>query len=96
MDLELITRWFTPAILVLGGLHLLLFLYLWAWARRDMQRLAHLMVQLSEGIQHRSRLDWEGHLSDQIDAFVTDVTEALERDEDHAGLAKRISDLDQR
>lgn len=96
MILELITQWFTPAILVVGVLHLLFFGGLWLWARRDLRSMAHSLDQFTAGLKHRSRLDWTGHLSDQVNAFIADIQEALSDPEDRDVIRNRIRILDER
>ena len=91
-----ITRWFTPGILIVGTAHLCFFGVLWGWARRDMRTLAETLEKFTAGLGHRSRLPGTAHLSDHIDAFVTDVQEALGHPEDREQVRTRIRILDER
>lgn len=93
--LDFATTWFTPMILILGALHLMGFWILRWWAGRDVRSLAQLLERFTDGIHHRSRLDWRGHLTDQIDAFVTDIREAMRRPEDRQRIRQRMAILDE-
>ncbi|MCP4891797.1 MotA/TolQ/ExbB proton channel family protein [Rubripirellula sp.] len=95
MLLDFATAWFTPMILILGALHLVAFWVLRIWAGRDIRSLAQLLERFTDGFHHRSRLDWRGHLTDQVDAFVTDVRESLDNPNDREQLSQRISILDE-
>jgi len=95
MLLEFATTWFTPMILILGALHLIWFWSLRLRAARDIRSLAQLLERFTDGLHHRSRLDWRGHLTDQIDAFVEDVREALQREGDREKIRQRLSILDE-
>ena len=95
MLLDFATTWFTPMILILGALHLVAFWVLRIWAGRDIRSLAQLLERFTDGFHHRSRLDWRGHLTDQVDAFVTDVRESLDNPNDREQLSQRISILDE-
>lgn len=96
MILDLITQWFTPAILVLGFLHLLFFLVLWFWARRDLRRLADTLDRFTAGLPHPSRLGADAHLSDRITAFVADIHDALPDPRQRETLRARMRILDER
>ena len=96
MILDFITRYFTPMIVVVGTLHLVFFGVLWLWARRDLKKIARMLQQFTDGLHSRSLLDHGGHLSDQIDAFVADVDDALLRDSDRRRIAQRMQILDGR
>ena len=93
--LDFATDWFTPMILIVGGCHLLGFWILRLWAGRDIRSLAQLLERFTDGNHNRSRLDWRGHLSDQVDAFVTDVREAMGRPEDRRRISQRMAILDE-
>lgn len=93
---EFVTRWFTPAILIVGSLHLLFFGVLWGWARRDLRGLAETLDRFTAGFAHRSRLPSSAHLSDHIDAFIGDVQEALGDPDDREKVRTRIRILDER
>ena len=93
---EFVTRWFTPAILIVGLLHLLFFGVLWIWARRDLRGLAETLDRFTAGLAHRSRLPSSAHLSDHVDAFISDVHEALGDPGDREKVRTRIRILDER
>jgi biopolymer transport protein ExbB len=95
MLLEFATKWFTPMILILGALHLVGFWCLRVWASRDLRTLAQLLERFTDGIHHRSRVDWRGHLAEQVDAFVADVREALRRPDDRTQIRQRMAILDE-
>lgn len=95
MLLEFASNWFTPMILVLGLLHLVGLWCLRVWARRDVKSLAQLLERFTEGLHRRSRLDWRGHLTDQIDAFVQDVRDALGDPQARGQVRERIAILDE-
>ena len=95
MLLEFATQWFTPLIFILGAFHLASFWILRIWASRDVKSLAQLLERFTDGLHRRSRLDWRGHLTDQIDAFVEDVREALRDPEDRGEIRDRMSVLDE-
>lgn len=82
-------------ILILGAIHLLGFWVLRWWAARDTRSLAMLLERFTDGVHHRSRLDWRGHLTDQVDAFVSDVREAMKRPADRDLIRKRMAILDE-
>ena len=77
MLLEFATTWFTPLICLIGTVHLIFFWALRVWAGRDTRKLAQVLTRFTDGFRRQSRLDWNGHVTDQIDAFVEDVREAL-------------------
>ncbi|WP_231617587.1 MotA/TolQ/ExbB proton channel family protein [Novipirellula aureliae] len=96
MLLEFATTWFTPLILIFGVLHLFVFAVLRFTAGRDLRSLADLLARFTDGLSRRSRLDWRGHLTDQVDAFVEDVREAVQDPSDRKTLTNRISLLDEK
>jgi biopolymer transport protein ExbB/TolQ len=86
-------------IAVAGAVHVVLFVLLWLWYRHDLQRIAAALDDFTRGINHRSVLDRTCHLSDQIEAFLTDVNEVLDnpsRISDRRSLLARISILDEK
>ena len=95
MLLEFATKWFTPLIFLLGALHLAAFWWLRVWAARDVKTLAQLLERVTDGLHRRSRLDWQGHLTDQIDAFVEDVREGLHDPQDCEQIRQRMNVLDE-
>lgn len=95
-SLDVLSDWFTPAILIVGGLHLLVFITLRIWASRDLRNLAQLLERFTDGFHGRSRMDWNGHLTDQVDAFVEDIREASEDPASRSLVAERMKILDER
>lgn len=81
------------------AVHLFLFAILWVWSRRDLRRIASSLDDFSRGMRHRSILDSTGHLSDQIEAFLADVNEALQnpsRRADRDSLLSRMNVIDEK
>ena len=89
----------TPIIAGLCAVHLLGFLILAWWAKRDLRSIAGTLDGFTRGLRHRSVLDRGGHLSDQIEAFLADVDEVLARPRavsERVALRDRINVLDER
>jgi biopolymer transport protein ExbB len=57
--------------------HLSAFLVLWLWWRRDLRTIASSLDDFTRGLRYRSVLDSTAHLSDQIEAFLADVSDVL-------------------
>lgn len=89
----------TFVIAVACVVHLVMFWFLWLWFRRDLRKIAASLDEFTRGMKHRSLFDSTNHLSDQIEAFLTDVNEVVQnpdRAEDRRILADRINVLDER
>jgi len=71
-----LSRLSTPAIIVAALLHLLLFVGLWGWYRRDLRAIVGCLDELTRGLRHRSVLRAVDS-ADQINAFVQDVNDVL-------------------
>lgn len=88
--------------LIIGSacaVHLFAFFVLWIWSRRDLRTIASALDDFTRGLRHRSVLDTTAHLSDQIEAFLVDVNEALEAptgEGDRSVLLQRMSILDEK
>jgi len=67
-----------PIIVGVGILHFLAFLWLRAWAGRDLRRMANDFDSFTRELKHRSLLDRRTNLSDQIEAFLADVRDVLD------------------
>lgn len=96
--LSQVSAWSTPFIVGCGVLHLLLFLYLTAWARRDLRRLAHDFDSFTRDLRHRSLLERGTDLSDQIDAFLADIRDVLDNPSkqiERRALMQRMQILDE-
>ena len=81
------------------AVHLLGFLWLWGWSRKDLRTIASSLDDFTRGLKHRSVLDTTSHLSDQIEAFLADVNEVLSdpaRSGDRSTMLQRINLLDEK
>ncbi len=79
--------------------HLFLFFVLWVWSRRDLRNIASALYDFTRGIKNQSLLDNTCHLSDQIDAFISDVNDVLDEDDradDRRALLDRMRVLDEK
>lgn len=97
--LESLSEASTFLIAASGAVHAVFFLLLWGWYRGSLHRIAALLDDFTRGIKHRSVLDRTSHLSDQIEAFLADVNEAIEQPErsaDRQLLLQRINILDEK
>lgn len=97
--LEAISTASTTIIVALAAVHLLCFLMLWAWYRRDLWRLAGTLDEFTRQLKHRSVLDRGSNLQDQISAFlqdIRDVTDSPQNLEGRAALRSRLQVLDER
>lgn len=89
----------TLIIAMFCGLHLLLFYALWIWSRRDLRKIASALFDFTRGLKNQSLLDSTAHLSDQIDAFLSDVNDVLDEDgrtKDRLALLERMRVLDEK
>ena len=87
------------AIAVVFAVHVFCFFVLWIWFRRDLRSIAVSLDDFTRGLGHRSVIGGTAHLSDQIEAFLADVTETLEhhdRRADRTILLQRMNILDER
>ncbi|MEM6366126.1 MAG: MotA/TolQ/ExbB proton channel family protein [Planctomycetota bacterium] len=97
--LEIISSYSSFAIVIAAIIHLFTFLILSRWAAGDRRRIAQLLERFTDALPHRSRMDWNVHLSDQIDAFLADIREVLTEHADSDNrrvLADRLRILDER
>lgn len=81
------------------AVHLVAFLVLWLWSRRDLRTIAASLDDFTRDLKHRSLLDSTGHLSDQIEAFLADVKDVLEtpaHQADQRLLFQRMRILDEK
>lgn len=81
------------------GVHVLLYLVLWMWSRRDLKKIASALFDFTRGLKNQSLLDSTAHLSDQIDAFLSDVNDVLDEDGreiDRQALLERMRVLDEK
>lgn len=89
----------TLIIVMVCGVHLFLFFVLWIWSRRDLKKIASALFDFTRGLKNQSLLDSTAHLSDQIDAFLSDVNDALDeegRESDRQALLYRMRVLDEK
>jgi biopolymer transport protein ExbB/TolQ len=99
MLLDQLSELSTIVIFTLAGAHFLMFLILRIWVNRDIQELASVLEDFTNGISHRSRMDSSEHVADQIDAFLADVKDILDnpdRTADRLILADRMRIIDEK
>ena len=97
--LERLSELSTPIICCAFIVHLVVFVMLWMAYRHNLRTIAQTLDDFTRGLRHRSVLDRNVHLSDQIEAFTTDVKDALDvpaRADDRQQLAIRMSILDEK
>ena len=97
--LELASRYSTAAIAAIAVLHAAGFWLLAIRARRERKNIAQTLHRFTESLPGRSTLDWTGHLSDQIEAFLADIDEVLSEPPGSPrrnGLRERMQILDER
>jgi biopolymer transport protein ExbB/TolQ len=88
-----------PAILCALIVHLVVFVMLWMAYRHNLRAIAQTLDDFTRGLKHRSVLDRSLPLSDQIEAFLTDVKDALDipaRSAERQELSVRMSILDEK
>ncbi|MBM3969314.1 MAG: MotA/TolQ/ExbB proton channel [Planctomycetes bacterium] len=89
----------TPVILCAFIGHLVMFVMLWMAYRHNLRTIAQNLDDFTRGLRNRSVLDRSLPLSDQIEAFLTDVKDALDipaRSAERQELAIRMSILDEK
>lgn len=89
----------TPIILCAFIAHLIVFVGLWVAYRHNLRAIAQTLEDFTRGLRHRSVLDRSLPLSDQIEAFLTDVKDALDipaRASDRQELSIRMNLLDEK
>ena len=89
----------TPVILCAFIGHLVVFVMLWMAYRHNLRAIAQTLDDFTRGLKHRSVLDRSLPLSDQIEAFLTDVKDALDipaKSAERQELAIRMSILDEK
>ena len=97
--LSLASRMAAPAIGILFIVHMFYFFVLWGWYRRDIRNIASALDSFTREVRFRSVLDRNSHLCDQIEAFLADINEVLEKPDrkaDRVGLSQRIPILDEK
>lgn len=96
--LQQVSQWSTPVIAGAALFHFLIFLWLAAWARGDLRRLAGDFDVFTRDLKHRSLFERGTNLSDQLDAFLADVKDVLDdprRDAERRALHARMKILDE-
>ncbi len=96
--LSQVSSWSMPFIAGCGVFHLFIFFYLSMWARRDLRRLTHDLDSFTRDMKHRSVLDRNSDLSDQIDAFLADIRDVLDdpaKQSERKALMQRMQILDE-
>lgn len=89
----------TVTIVIAGLLHILVFIVLWWWCGRDLRVIAGSLDDFTRGLKHRSILGRSASLTNQIDAFVQDISDVLtdtQRHQDRVECLKRMHILDER
>jgi biopolymer transport protein ExbB len=89
----------TVVIVGLFAAHVFGFFVLWIWWRRDLRAIATSLDEFTRGLRHRSLMDSNAHLSEQVDAFLADVGEVLEHSgnaQDRQLLYHRMAILDEK
>lgn len=89
----------TLIIVMVCAVHLFVFFVLWIWSRRDLKTIASALFDFTRGLKNQSLLDSTAHLSDQIDAFLSDVNDVLDedgREADRQALLNRMRVLDEK
>jgi len=97
--LGLVSTWSTETITGAAGLHLVFFMLLVLWARRDLRAIAQSLDDFTRPLNNRSILGARVHLSDQIEAFIADVNDLLNdpaRTDERKACLKRMTILDER
>lgn len=97
--LKQLSEFSTPVILCAFLGHLVVFVMLWMAYRHNLRAIAQTLDDFTRGLKHRSVLDRSLPLSDQIEAFLTDVKDALDipaKSAERQELAIRMSILDEK
>ena len=97
--LKQLSEFSTPVILCAFIGHLVVFVMLWMAYRHNLRAIAQTLDDFTRGLKHRSVLDRSLALSDQIEAFLTDVKDALDipaKSAERQELAIRMSILDEK
>ncbi|MCY2965388.1 MAG: MotA/TolQ/ExbB proton channel family protein [Planctomycetota bacterium] len=87
-----------PFIVGVAIVHILAYLWLIRWSRRDLRRMADDFDAFTREVKHRSVLDRSQGLASQINAFLADVGEVLDdpsRKQERQALAQRMRILDE-
>lgn len=82
-----------------AAFHLIFFFYLSMWYRRDLSVIAGCLDEFTRGLKHRSVLERNAPLTNQIDAFAEDINDVLHdetRVDDRAECLQRMHILDER
>lgn len=88
----------TPVIVGVAVFHFLAFLWLRAWAGRDLRRMAADFDSFTRELKHRSLFERGSNLSDQIEAFLADIRDVLDnpaKKADRQALWQRMRILDE-
>jgi len=97
--LEQVSGASTTIIVAAAAVHLFAFFILWMWANRDLRRIASSLFDFTRGLKNQSLLDSTAHLSDQVEAFLSDVNDVLDddsRQKDRVALLERMRVLDEK
>ncbi|EKK00726.1 hypothetical protein RBSH_03924 [Rhodopirellula baltica SH28] len=97
--LELISSYSTVAIVVAALAHLLFFFVLAMWARGDRKKIVQTLQRFTDSLPNRSRMDYDAHPSDQIEACLADIHDVLVEPSGsphRVALSQRMRILDER
>mgnify|MGYP003346785276 CR=1 FL=1 len=97
--LQFLSTLSTPIIVGFAVFHLMYFVWLRIWCRRDLRSLVDLLDNYTRGLHSRSVLDRSASLHAQIDAFVQDVQDVLNStpgSADRRQCLERLQILDER
>ena len=97
--LKQLSEFSTPAILCAFIGHLVVFVMLWMAYRHSLRGIVQTLDDFTRGLRHRSVLDRSVPLSDQIEAFLSDVKDTLDipaRSAERQELSIRMSLLDEK
>ena len=95
-SLEQLSGFSTTIIVGCCAAHVFAFFVLWLWSGRDLRRIVGSLDEFTRGLKHRSVLGRNGHLSDQIEAFIADVNDVMSdesRTEDRDACLLRLSTM---
>ncbi|MCC9645251.1 MotA/TolQ/ExbB proton channel family protein [Rhodopirellula sp. JC740] len=97
--LEQISSQSTVVIAVAALAHLLFFFVLAMWARGDRKKIVQTLQRFTDSLPHRSRMDYDAHPSDQIEACLADIQDVLVEpagSPHRVALSQRMRILDER
>ncbi|MEM9645256.1 MAG: MotA/TolQ/ExbB proton channel family protein [Planctomycetota bacterium] len=97
--LERISELSSQVIVGASLFHLLVFVWLAFWARKDRHGISQTLTRFTDGLPNRSQMDWGSHPSDRIEGFLADIDDVLNEppgSENRLQLHTRMQILDER